>query len=85
MPSSGMPTAKPCFLVSCVKAKTQLFMADRTTKEVKPITEGVHDYVSVALGEEGKLIAKRHSMLQPDEILLGGYRVGKSCRTFVRK
>ena len=70
--------SKTLFLISCVKGKTQLFMADRTTKEVKPITEGVHDYVSVALGEEGKLIAKRHSMLQPDEIYAVDIASGKA-------
>ena len=66
------------FIVACVKAKTQLFAADRTTKEVKPITEGVHDYVSVALGEAGKLIAKRHSMSQPDEIYAVDIASGKA-------
>ena len=66
------------FIISCVQAKTQLFVADRITKEVKAITEGVHDYASVALGEEGKLIAKRHSMLQPDEIYAVDIASGKA-------
>ena len=66
------------FIISCVQAKTQLFTADRITKEVKAITEGVHDYASVALGEEGKLIAKRHSMLKPDEIYSVDIASGKA-------
>ncbi len=66
------------FIISCVQAKTQLFVTDRITKEVKAITEGVHDYASVALGEEGKLIAKRHSMLQPDEIYAVDIASGKA-------
>lgn len=66
------------FIISCVQAKTQLFVTDRITKEVKAITEGVHDYASVALGKEGKLIAKRHSMLQPDEIYAVDIASGKA-------
>ncbi len=66
------------FIISCVQAKTQLFVTDRITKEVKAITEGVHDYASVALGEEGKLIAKRHSMLKPDEIYSVDIASGKA-------
>lgn len=55
------------YLVACVEAKTQLFSADIHSKRITPITKGKHDYASVALGN-GKLIAKRHSMSQPDEI-----------------
>ena len=55
------------YIVACVEAKTQLFKADIATKEVKAITEGKHDYASLALTGD-KLIAKRHSMSQPDEI-----------------
>ena len=55
------------YTVACVEAKTQLFSADIDSKEIKPITEGKHDYASVALAGD-KLIAKRHSMSQPDEI-----------------
>lgn len=58
---------KAIYLVACVEAKTQLFSADIDSKEISAITKGKHDYASVALGN-GKLIAKRHSMSQPDEI-----------------
>jgi dipeptidyl aminopeptidase/acylaminoacyl peptidase len=58
---------KTIYLVACVEAKTQLFSADIQSKEITPITKGKHDYATVALGN-GKLIAKRHSMSQPDEI-----------------
>lgn len=58
---------KTLYLVACVEAKTQLFSADIRSKQISPITKGKHDYASVALGN-GKLIAKRHSMSQPDEI-----------------
>ena len=55
------------YLVACVEAKTQLFSADIDKKEVAAITEGKHDYASVAIGD-GRLVAKRRSMSQPDEI-----------------
>ncbi len=55
------------YTVACVEAKTQLFKANIANKEIKPLTEGKHDYASVALAGD-KLIAKRHSMSQPDEI-----------------
>ncbi|MDR1516700.1 MAG: S9 family peptidase [Dysgonamonadaceae bacterium] len=58
---------KTLYLVACVEAKTQLFSADKDTKEIHPITEGAHDYVSVDLAENS-LIAKRHSLSQPDKI-----------------
>ena len=58
---------KTIYLVACVEAKTQLFSADIESKQISAITKGKHDYASVALGN-GKLIAKRHSMSQPDEI-----------------
>ena len=58
---------KTLYLVACVEAKTQLFSADIRSRQVSPITKGKHDYASVALGN-GKLIAKRRSLSQPDEI-----------------
>lgn len=58
---------KTVFFVATVEAKTQLFLIDILTKELKTITQGKHDYTSVALGS-GKLIATRQSMSQPTEI-----------------
>lgn len=58
---------KTIYMVACVEAKTQLFAADIYSKEITAITKGKHDYASVALGN-GKLLAKRRSMSQPDEI-----------------
>ncbi|NDW10000.1 S9 family peptidase [Dysgonomonas sp. 520] len=58
---------KSLFIVSCVEAKTQLWNVDIATKEVKAITQGVHDYESFGYAGD-KLIALRHSMSQPNEI-----------------
>lgn len=55
------------YMVSPVKGVTHLYSADILSKEIKPITEGKYDYLSVALGN-GKLIAKRQSLSQPTEI-----------------
>lgn len=58
---------KSLYIVACVEAKTQIFLADVETKEVKAITTGVHDYESFGLAGD-KLIATRHSLSQPNEI-----------------
>lgn len=47
--------------------KTQIYAISADTHQVRAITEGVHDYASVALCGE-KIIAKRHSMSMADEI-----------------
>lgn len=58
---------KTLYFVATVEAKTQLFSIAMDTKEVKTLTEGQFDYLSVALGGDG-LIAKRQSMSMPAEI-----------------
>lgn len=55
------------FFVATVEAKTQLFSIDKSGNDLKTITQGKHDYTSVALGS-GKLIVTRQSMSQPAEI-----------------
>ncbi len=61
------PDNETIYLVSCVEAKTQLFSVNINDRDVKAITEGKHDYASVAYAGD-KLIAKRRSMSYPDEI-----------------
>ena len=58
---------KTIWMVAPVQGTTQLYKADITLREVSPLTRGMHDYTSVALGN-GKLIAKRQSLSQPTEI-----------------
>lgn len=69
--------SKTMYMVSCVEAKTQLFAVNPATKEVKAITEGVHDYESFAVAGD-KLIALRHSMSQPNEIYSVAVADGKA-------
>jgi dipeptidyl aminopeptidase/acylaminoacyl peptidase len=66
--------SKNIFFVSCVKGTTQLFATENSFEVAKyidyiPLTQGVHDYASVALAGE-KLVALRHSMSAPNEIYL---------------
>ena len=58
---------KTIWMVAPVQGTTQLYKADITLREISPLTRGMHDYTSVALGN-GKLIAKRQSLSQPTEI-----------------
>ena len=58
---------KTIWMVAPVQGTTQLYKADITLREIRPLTRGMHDYTSVALGN-GKLIAKRQSLSQPTEI-----------------
>lgn len=55
------------YIIACVEAKTQLFKTDITTKNIKQITTGAHDYESFVIADN-KLIALRHSLSQPNEI-----------------
>lgn len=73
------------YIVSCVEAKTQIFRAYVNTKEIKPVTEGVHDYESFSLAGD-KIIALRHSMSQPNEIYSVDVNTGKATQlTFENK
>lgn len=58
---------KTIWMVAPVQGTTQLYKADITTREITPVTSGMHDYTSVALGN-ARLIAKRQSLSQPTEI-----------------
>lgn len=55
------------YIVTCIEAKTQIYQAYIHTKEIKALTQGVHDYESFSVAGD-KLIALRHSMSQPNEI-----------------
>lgn len=55
------------YLVMPVQGTTQLYKAELATLQITPITQGQHDYTSVAVAK-GKLIAGRQSLSQPTEI-----------------
>ncbi len=50
-----------------VQGTTQLYKAELATLQITPITQGQHDYTSVAVAN-GKLIAGRQSLSQPTDI-----------------
>ena len=55
------------YIVACVKGTTQLHAVNVFTKEISTLTQGYHDYASVAqVGD--KLIGLRHSLSAPNEI-----------------
>ena len=66
------------YMVSCVKGTTQLFEVQipetdgKTPVKITPVTQGEHDYVSVACANEC-LIGLRQSMSAPNEV----YTVGR--------
>ena len=45
------------------------FRINVATAEIKPIAEGMWDYNTILPQKSGKVIAMRHNMLQPDEII----------------
>ena len=55
------------YMVSSVEGTSQIYSVNCITKEIIPLTEGKHNYLSISLGGEG-LIASRQSMSQPTEI-----------------
>lgn len=59
--------AQAIYFTSAWHGKTQIYSASLKDNQITALTEGVHDYASVALCGE-KLIAKRHSMSMADEI-----------------
>ena len=65
------------YMLSSVAGTSQIYQIDISTKEIKKITEGKHNYVSLSLGGEG-FIATRQSMSQPSEIYSVNISKGKS-------
>lgn len=58
---------KSIYFVAGVEATHQIYRLDIASKEIKPITEGLHDYHSVALAGS-KLIGTKVSITSPAEI-----------------
>ena len=55
------------YMVSSVKGTSQIYSVSLATKQIKALTEGKQNYLSLSLGAEG-LIASRQSMSQPTEV-----------------
>lgn len=59
--------AQTIYFIGVWHGKAQIYALDISTADIKPVTEGVHDYASLTLCGDG-FIAKRHSMSIADEI-----------------
>lgn len=66
------------YFVACVKGTTQLYSIENDAQNplIRPLTEGQHDYASVALAE-GCLVGLRHSMSAPNEVFAVSLTDGK--------
>ena len=69
--------AKTIYFISVNKATAQLFSIDVKTKKYKELTQGDHDYSSLALAGN-ELITTRRSMSAPDEIFSYNLKSGKT-------
>lgn len=58
---------KTMYFISCWHGTTQIYNMDLVTQKIRKITNGQHDYESVAQAED-VLIGVRHSMSMPNEI-----------------
>jgi dipeptidyl aminopeptidase/acylaminoacyl peptidase len=65
------------YMVSSVNGTSQIYSVTLATKEIKALTEGKHNYLSIALGADG-IIASRQSMSQPTEIYSVNLNTGES-------
>ena len=60
---------KSIYFTGVWHATSQIYKVDVATKEITKITEGTHDYGSVALCGD-QLVGKRHSMSSADELFI---------------
>ena len=65
------------YMLSSVAGTSKIYHIDLSTKEIKKLTEGKHNYVSLSLGADG-FIATRQSMSQPTEIYSVNKNTGES-------
>jgi dipeptidyl aminopeptidase/acylaminoacyl peptidase len=61
------PDGKAMYFIAGVEATYQIYRMDMETKEIKPVTEGFHDYHSLAIAGN-RLIGDKVSITSPAEI-----------------
>jgi dipeptidyl aminopeptidase/acylaminoacyl peptidase len=66
---------KTIFFISDIQATDEIFSIEVSTKKIKRITDGVHNYKSIQLAGN-QLVARKHSMSQPDELYLVSLSTG---------
>lgn len=65
------------YMISSVSGTSQIYQISLSAMEIKKLTEGKHNYVSLALGGD-RFIAARQSMSQPTEIYSVNINTGES-------
>jgi dipeptidyl aminopeptidase/acylaminoacyl peptidase len=64
------------YFISDIQATDEIFSIEVATGNIKRLTNGIHNYKSVQL-VQGGLLARKQSMLQPDELYLVSVETGK--------
>lgn len=76
---------KTVYFLAVINATEQIFSVDLKNKKIQQLTEGIHDYVSVAPAGK-RLIATKRSMSMPNEIFSVNPKNGKDEQlTFTNK
>lgn len=60
---------KTIYFISDIQGTDEIFSVNITSKEIKRLTSGIHNYKSIQFAGES-LLARKHSMSQPDELYL---------------
>ena len=68
---------KSIFFISDIHATEEIYRLDLADGKITRLTDGVHDYLTVAQAADGSLIAGKTSMSQPEEIYLVDPATGK--------
>ena len=80
------PDSKSIYLVSDIKATDEIFKLNMADGIISRVTDGIHNYMTVATTKSGKLIATRVSMSMPAEIYAVDPATGKDMQiSFVNK
>ena len=71
---------KKIYFISGIKATYQLFELDIKKKEIRQLTQGRHDYKSVAIAGKNQLVGMRESMVDPADVYSVDIRRGLQTR-----
>ncbi|MBT3209319.1 MAG: S9 family peptidase [Bacteroidetes bacterium] len=78
--------SKFIYFISGIKASEEIFRLNIENNEFFRITEGIHNYRTIAIGEDNTLIATKQSMSFPTEIFSYNTKDGKETQiSFVNK
>lgn len=68
---------KYIFFISDIHATEEIYRLDLDNGKITRLTDGIHDYLTVAQAADGRLVAGKTSMSQPEEIYLVDPETGK--------